>query len=260
MNAPEPNKSLVDHIVARITDVEVTSIRRSAPEVYPGDMEFRENSLIMSGVALGVEHAQSYALGEAGRHIELIQNTLIAINRQIAMHLDDPSRMEFLRALRQPILDSMRSYVDQLIAAACDDANRVYGIEPQVMMSRNHHPAYLAAVPDTAAGMQPTEFLGFLLHTQGDIYTNSPMLQHLFQMSGYTHAEVMRMGAARYGSIAAASAAFTSYVLLRTWARMDDLEETMGLNTVDEADIIGDKTTETLLYLRAGVPLPRDPA
>lgn len=249
--------SFVDTIIARIEDAEVATVRRAAPEAFPGEHEFRENSLIMSGVALGAEHAARYAMQAKAEYLDIVKANLVSINRQIAMHLDNPERMEFLHALRKPILEAFRLHVDQLISAAADDAYRVYGISPKIVLARDPTPEFLATVPDTASAMQTTEYLGFLLTEPGVVVTNTATLCTMYHMSGRTMADVIRSGVERYGSAASASNAFTSHVLVRTWARMDEIEAELGLDKTDEIDIIGEPTEEVLQYLSAGVPLPR---
>ncbi len=246
---------LVSEIMQRVDGDDIDSIIQQAAamtDIGPGQ---RSRTLVESGIAMGIQHTQAWAISFLSGQIEVIRNLLKTVDTQLVQAMGDDEQTAFLSKLREPLAANIRKYVELVIQTRAGNFQTMFGIDTAVYLSRDRGPAAMKALPVAPAFVRQHAFFGFLART--DPETAECRCQFCLTRdaysSGKTPTELMAIAVARHGDIGEAARAFTQYILEEEWKQLDTIEASFGSTEMIDADSVGSVTSDMLAkYLTGG--------
>lgn len=223
---PQSIRDFVSHVSGGIDPTEFHSVIRQVTDAFGStSTTSRDESLVASGAALGIEHAQAVALRMVSAHAAMIGGVLLALEGRIADAQDDPALCAFLAEIAAPIRATVNEQVEFNARALGDAVSRIYGIRAALVLAREASAAELSALEGTAAIMRPHEFRAFMLVAPEPTGTTTmAQLMDAAVSSTTSTADAIAGATSRYGSLRRAMQAFDVYILRTAWRTIDEVE------------------------------------
>lgn len=246
--------SLLQRVLEMLGSSEVADIIEQADEDTSMSARERKETLVESGIALGVEKTRLHAIKILSGQVDLLQNTLKAIDDRMVDAMDTDGGTEFLYKLREGIAHAIKGHVRLIAERRAAEFHRKLGVPVSTYLARDMSPEGMASLTRAPAFANPPAFFGFIMIENPDKL--ECVCPTCLEREGFplikSPNETLQKAVTRFGSVEEAARAFTEFVLRTEWKVIDEIEASFG--NVDSADSerVGEFTTNTLARLFNG--------
>lgn len=226
--------SLSDAVAANVTKQEMDSIISDAIAMPGATGRSLHETLILSGVALGVDGLSRFAIATLHRQIIEVRKAIAKIDEAVQNSDAADAVLEWARSIRQGLVDHMNEQISLVTSQQAVQVQQATGIDKDILLMRGPKedidPATLISLGLSLQVQHGVSFLGFAGHA--DVTQMECKCLGCLAMSFAANQEPMspaiQRGVARYGSADGLAAEFAWAVISTERARLSKFSDEYG--------------------------------